>query len=104
MQLGFLHYSLIRGIFFFQSKGSNQLLVFKTLFIRSGYFSFFNTSYSFLKTVDFLHPKSGSFQNFYKMVDDSSFRYDGFFLLLDLISANTGSRYIQQIKVKSLMS
>ena len=40
MQLGFLHYSLIRGPFFFQSKGSNQLLVFKTLFIRSGYFSF----------------------------------------------------------------
>ena len=83
MQLGFLHCSLIRGPFFFQSKGSNQLLVFITLFIRSRYFSFFNTSYPFLKTADFLHTKSGSLQNFYKMVDDSSFRYDGFFLLLD---------------------
>ena len=38
--IGFLHYSLIRGPFFFQSKGSNQLPVFNTLFIRSGYFSF----------------------------------------------------------------
>ena len=37
---GFLHYLLIRGPFFFQSKGSNQLPVFNTLFIRSGYFSF----------------------------------------------------------------
>ena len=83
MQLGFLHYSLIRGPFFFQIKGSNQLLVFKTLFMRSGYFSFFNTSYPFLKTADFLHPKSGSLQNFYKMVDDSSFRSDEFFLLLN---------------------
>ena len=82
MQLGFLHYSQIRGPFFFQSKGSNQLLVFKTLFIRSGHF-FFNTSYPFFKTADFLHPKPGSLQNFYKMVDDSSFRFDGFFLLLD---------------------
>ena len=39
MQLGFLNYSLIRGPFFFQSTGSNQLLVFKTFFIRSRYFS-----------------------------------------------------------------
>ena len=82
MKLGFLHYSLIRDPFFFQNKGSNQLLVFKTLFIKSGFF-FFNTSYPFLKIVDFLHPKSGSLQNFYKMVDDSSFRSDAFFLLLD---------------------
>ena len=38
--IGFPHYSLIRGPFFFQSKGSNQSPVFNTLFIRSGYFSF----------------------------------------------------------------
>ena len=82
MQLGFLHYSLIRGPFFFQSKGSNQLLVSKTLFIRSVFF-FLNTSYPFLKTIDFLHPKSRSLQNFYKIFDDSSFRSNGFFLLLD---------------------
>ena len=80
---GFLRYSLIRGPFFFQSKGSNKLPVFNTLFIRSVYFFFFNTSYPILKTVDFLHTKSGSLQNFYKLVDDSSFRYDGLFLLLD---------------------
>ena len=81
MQIGFLHCSLIRGPFFFQSKGSNQLPVFITLFIRPGYF--FNTSYPFHKTTDVLHTKSGSLQEFYKMVDDSSFRSDGFFLLLD---------------------
>ena len=40
MQLGFLHCSLIRGPFFFQSKGSNQLHVFITFLIRSGYISF----------------------------------------------------------------
>ena len=40
MQLGFLHNSLIRGTCFFQRHGTNQLLVFRTLLIRSRYFSF----------------------------------------------------------------
>ena len=104
MQLGFLHYSLIRGPLFFQSKGSNQFTCIQNTLYKIWVFFFFNTPYPFLKTVDFLHTKSGLLQNLYKMVDDLSFRYDGFFFLLDLISTNTGSRSIQHIKVKSMMS
>ena len=45
-------------------------------------FFFFNTSYPFLKTADFLHPKFGSLQDLYKMVDES-FRFDGLFSFHD---------------------
>ena len=59
MQLGFLHYSLIRGPLFFQRKGSNQLLVFRTLFIRSGYFSFSILHTHFLRLQIFCIPSLG---------------------------------------------
>ena len=62
MQLGFLHYSLIKGPFFFQSKGSNQLLVFKTLFIRSRYFSFSILHTHFLRLHISFIPSPGHYK------------------------------------------
>ena len=66
MQLGFLHCSLIRGPFFFQSKGSNQLLVFITLFIRFGYFSFSILYTHFLKLQISCIPSLGHCKTFTK--------------------------------------
>ena len=36
-----------------------------------------------LETVDFLLPKSGLLQDFYNLIDDSSFKSNGYFLSLD---------------------
>ena len=46
-------------------------------------FFFLNTSYPFLETADFLLPKSGLLQDFYNLIDDSSFKSNGYFPSLD---------------------
>ena len=63
MQLGFLHCSLIRGPFFFQRKESNQLPIFITLFIRSGYFSFSVLHTHFLRLQMSCIPSLGHCKN-----------------------------------------
>ena len=59
IQLGFLHNSLIRGTCFFQRHGTNQLLVFRTLLIRYGYFSFSILHTHFLKLQISCTPNLG---------------------------------------------
>ena len=83
MQLGFLHCSLIRGPFFFQRKGSNQLPVFITLVIRSGYFSFSILHTRFLRLQISCIPSLGHCKTSTKclMTHPLGLMYFSFFLI-----------------------
>ena len=74
--IGFLHIHLLEAPTFLKDKDLTSYLYFLPSF-KICVFFFLNTSHPFLETADFLLPFAGLLQNFYKSIDDSSFKSNG---------------------------